>query len=59
MHAGSLPRPADLRAMLNDKATGKDVDAQAFENRVASAVEEVVQKQVESGCDSGLGLSLL
>jgi 5-methyltetrahydropteroyltriglutamate--homocysteine methyltransferase len=52
MHAGSLPRPADLRAMLNDKATGKDVDAQAFESRVASAVEEVVQKQIESGMDS-------
>ena len=52
MHAGSLPRPADLRAMLNEKATGKSVDAQAFEQRVASAVAEVVQKQIESGMDS-------
>jgi len=52
MHAGSLPRPADLRAMLNDKSKGETLDAQAFESRVATAVAEVVQKQIESGMDS-------
>jgi 5-methyltetrahydropteroyltriglutamate--homocysteine methyltransferase len=50
-HVGSLPRPADLRAMLTAKSSGQPYDAQAFAQRVQSAVAEVVQQQVASGID--------
>src|SRR5215475_9266214 len=50
-HAGSLPRPADLRAMLTAKSTGQPYDQEAFTKRVRSAVAEVVQKQIEAGID--------
>src|SRR5215212_4820215 len=52
MHAGSLPRPKDVRAMLNAKATGEPYDAEALDTRVREAVKEVVQKQIASGIDS-------
>ncbi len=50
-HAGSLPRPADLREMLTAKSNGQPYDKEAFTTRVRSAVAEVVQKQIESGID--------
>ena len=50
-HAGSLPRPTDLRAMLDAKAQGQPYDKAAFDKRVTDAVKEVVDKQVELGID--------
>jgi 5-methyltetrahydropteroyltriglutamate--homocysteine methyltransferase len=45
-HAGSLPRPADLMEMYRGQAP-----AEGFEARLASAVAEVVQKQIDAGID--------
>jgi 5-methyltetrahydropteroyltriglutamate--homocysteine methyltransferase len=50
-HAGSLPRPADLLAMIEAKERGEAVDAAAQAARVVSAVNEVVQKQIALGID--------
>jgi 5-methyltetrahydropteroyltriglutamate--homocysteine methyltransferase len=50
-HAGSLPRPNELREMLIAKDSGQPYDADGFNLRVRSAVAEVVHKQVESGVD--------
>ena len=48
-HTGSLPRPADLDQLIADKETGKEVDAAAFDKRVAEAVAEVVATQLAVG----------
>ena len=45
-HAGSLPRPADLREMVVAKANGAPYDPAALERRLKSAVAEVVRQQV-------------
>src|SRR5262249_17999981 len=50
-HAGSLPRPPGLRAMVNAKGSGQPYDERALSDRVRSAVSEVVQKQLASGID--------
>jgi len=50
-HTGSLPRPPDLIRMMFAKEEGVPVDAAALAQRVALAVEEVVQKQVQAGID--------
>ncbi len=50
-HTGSLPRPVDLIKMMYAKEEGVPVEPAALAQRVASAVEELVQKQVESGVD--------
>ena len=50
-HAGSLARPADLLEMMRAKETGQPYDAEAFAERVHSAVSEVVGKQIDSGVD--------
>src|SRR4051794_25231185 len=50
-HAGSLPRPDDLRELLNAKQNGQLPDEGTFTNRVRSAVDEVVQLQLGSGVD--------
>jgi 5-methyltetrahydropteroyltriglutamate--homocysteine methyltransferase len=50
-HAGSLPRPDDLRELLMAKDTGQPYDQEAFARRVRSAVSEVVQQQLASGID--------
>jgi 5-methyltetrahydropteroyltriglutamate--homocysteine methyltransferase len=46
-HAGSLPRPADLLAMMQDPAPARTVLAA----RVRSAVVDAVRQQVEHGLD--------
>jgi len=51
-HAGSLPRPEDLREMVVARGTGKPYDAEALSKRLKSAVKEVVQKQIALGMDS-------
>ena len=50
-HAGSLPRPADLRAMGEAIRDGEPVDSAGYEARLAQAVDMVVREQVERGID--------
>ncbi len=50
-HAGSLPRPDDLADMIWAQLDGQEVDQQALEARIDSAVAEVVAKQREAGID--------
>jgi 5-methyltetrahydropteroyltriglutamate--homocysteine methyltransferase len=50
-HAGSLPRPPDLREMLTAKQSGQPYDGDAFGKRVHDAVGEVVQLQRRAGVD--------
>jgi 5-methyltetrahydropteroyltriglutamate--homocysteine methyltransferase len=51
-HAGSLPRPDDLREMVVARARGEQVDQAGLDARLATATREVVAKQVECGLDS-------
>src|SRR5437773_7533275 len=50
-HAGSLPRPADLRAMVLAKAAGEPYDAAALDRRLGEAVAETVRRQRDCGID--------
>jgi 5-methyltetrahydropteroyltriglutamate--homocysteine methyltransferase len=50
-HAGSLPRPPDLRDRVLAKARGEAVDQAALDRRLPAAVREVVQRQVACGLD--------
>jgi len=50
-HAGSLPRPDDLADMIWKRMDGEAVDDSAIEERLDSAVVEIVQKQREAGID--------
>ena len=50
-HTGSLPRPADLVALLNAKELGEPYDKAAFAARVSRAIGEVVQQQADTGID--------
>src|SRR6476660_761792 len=50
-HAGSLPRPDDLREMVLAKARGEPCDQATLEARLKSAVAEIVKRQVECGLD--------
>jgi 5-methyltetrahydropteroyltriglutamate--homocysteine methyltransferase len=50
-HTGSLPRPDDLRAMLETLDAGAPLDPAVFEARARRAVVDVVRMQVEAGLD--------
>src|SRR5262245_6194575 len=50
-HTGSLPRPADLVSILNDKELGAGYDLLAYQNRIRRAVSEIVRKQINLGLD--------
>ena len=50
-HAGSLPRPPDLREMVAAKANGAAYDAAVFDEQLRAAVAEVVRRQVACGID--------
>src|SRR6478735_7093102 len=50
-HAGSLPRPDDLREMVLAKVRGEDYDQAALDARLRSAVAEIVTRQVACGLD--------
>jgi 5-methyltetrahydropteroyltriglutamate--homocysteine methyltransferase len=50
-HAGSLPRPSDLRAMVVAKSAGEPYDAAALDRRLTEAVAETVRRQRDSGID--------
>jgi len=51
-HAGSLPRPPDLRDLVFAKSRGQAYDPATLERRLTAAVAEIVQQQIESGLDS-------
>src|SRR4029079_14105878 len=50
-HTGSLPRPPDLVAVLNDKELGKNHDPSAFSRRIRTAVSEIRRRQEDAGLD--------
>src|SRR4029450_9745495 len=50
-HTGSLPRPADLAAMLEALDTGAPFDAAAFQARGRRAAADIVRKQFDAGID--------
>ena len=50
-HAGSLPRPADLREMVVAKTNKQPYDQATLEARLKSAVADAVRRQVECGID--------
>ncbi len=50
-HAGSLPRPADLRRMVVAKTAGEAYDQTALDARLKTAVGEIVRQQAECGID--------
>lgn len=50
-HTGSLPRPGDLVALLNDREAGEDHDQVALQDRIRRAVCEIVGRQAAAGID--------
>ena len=50
-HVGSLPRPDPVAHLLAARETGTGFDRERFDATVASAVAEVVKRQVEIGVD--------
>ena len=48
-HTGSLPRPADLTLLLQEREDGKATPD--LDQRVAEAVRDVVRQQVDAGVD--------
>jgi 5-methyltetrahydropteroyltriglutamate--homocysteine methyltransferase len=50
-HAGSLPRPDDLLAMVQARAQGGRFDEPAYSARLRQAVADVVRQQVRLGID--------
>ena len=51
-HAGALPRPPELRAMVLAKSRGEPVDQGALDRQLQGAVAETVRQQVACGLDS-------
>ncbi len=52
MHAGTLPRPADLRERVMAKSRGEAIDEAAFTKDLQRVIGENVKKQIETGIDS-------
>jgi 5-methyltetrahydropteroyltriglutamate--homocysteine methyltransferase len=50
-HTGSLPRPADLVALLNAKELGEGYDSALFSNRIRQAISDIARHQAEVGLD--------
>jgi 5-methyltetrahydropteroyltriglutamate--homocysteine methyltransferase len=50
-HIGSLPRPDDVRGLLQARDRGEAYDPAALAGRVRSAVSDVVSQQAEVGID--------
>jgi 5-methyltetrahydropteroyltriglutamate--homocysteine methyltransferase len=50
-HAGSLPRPEDLVALNLERLEGRFTDEDAYQEKLAQAVEDVVARQREIGID--------
>src|SRR5262249_52774983 len=50
-HAGSLPRPDNLLAMMRARQRGESVDEAAYRACVRDAVAEIVRRQTSLGID--------
>src|SRR5215211_3857450 len=50
-HVGSLPRPDDLFELMLSRMDGANVDESIYADRLRSAVNEIVQKQIDVGLD--------
>ena len=50
-HTGSLPRPAELRALLTAQEAGTPPDRAVLDDAVRTAVGQVVKQQVAAGLD--------
>jgi 5-methyltetrahydropteroyltriglutamate--homocysteine methyltransferase len=50
-HAGSLPRPPELLALVQARMRGESIDQQQFDALTKEGVAEIVRRQVESGID--------
>ena len=50
-HAGSLPKPADIREMVSAKEEGKQYDKDVLARRLKESVAELVQSQIDTGID--------
>jgi len=50
-HIGSLPRPDDLTALLQQQDAGGARDRAVFDARVRLAVEAIVRRQLQTGLD--------
>jgi 5-methyltetrahydropteroyltriglutamate--homocysteine methyltransferase len=50
-HAGSLPRPADIIELMWAKMDGQPVEEGALDERLPSAVDEIVERQRKAGID--------
>lgn len=51
-HVGSLPRPPELLDLLTRRQDGETVDPDEWNETVADATRDVVDRQVETGLDS-------
>src|ERR1700751_6171373 len=50
-HAGSLPRPDDMRELVLAKARGESIDQTLLDSRLRTTVAEGVKRQIECGLD--------
>jgi 5-methyltetrahydropteroyltriglutamate--homocysteine methyltransferase len=50
-HTGSLPRPHDLLELIQAREYGDPYDTQVFQDRLHTAVADMVRQQVEAGID--------
>ena len=50
-HTGSLPRPAELDALLFEREEGGVVDPTVLSRRVAAASADIVATQLDAGLD--------
>jgi 5-methyltetrahydropteroyltriglutamate--homocysteine methyltransferase len=50
-HTGSLPRPNDLVELIKQNEVGQITDRAAYEARIRSSVDEIVQHQAQVGID--------
>jgi 5-methyltetrahydropteroyltriglutamate--homocysteine methyltransferase len=50
-HAGSLPRPDDVRAAIAARSAGEPCDEAVLDQRLQEAVSEVVRRQAAAGVD--------
>jgi len=50
-HAGSLPRPEELIALNEQRATGEFTDEEQYLGRLRGAVADVVARQRDAGID--------
>ena len=51
-HIGSLPRPPELLDLLTRRQDGESVDPDEWDEAVADATRDVVDRQVETGLDA-------